>query len=221
MCPSIGTNTGYLRFGDISTVALLVGKKKTAFHVHVDLLCESSSFFKAAFTSPWKENTERKMKLADDDAATFELFVQWLYTQQYEITTEKKQGIARMLEPVRLYVLAEKYDIVKLKNKICRKLYEGRTVHGFGPCKNTVECAYDNLPQSSPMRRMLVDWYTWHVTCRWFEYEENQKWLPRVPEFAADLAVALSKKSRSSTGESPLELGVANYYEEERKSRVR
>ena len=37
------------RKSGVNTVTLLVGRKKTAFRVHEDLLLESSTYFKAAF----------------------------------------------------------------------------------------------------------------------------------------------------------------------------
>ena len=117
------------------------------------------------------------------------------------------------MEPIRLYVLAEKYDVVEMKNKICGEIYAGRTAHRFAPYKSDIRYAYDNLPQKSPMRRMLVDWYAWHVSCRWFEEEDNQEWLRHLPGFAADLTVALRKRSNNPTAQSPLRLGVAGYYE--------
>ena len=51
------------------------------------------------------------------------------------MSEEPEAGIARMLEPVHLYVAAPKYDVSKLKNNICRLLYDGRTTQGFGVTK--------------------------------------------------------------------------------------
>ena len=51
-----------------------------------------------------------------------------------------------MLEPVHLYVLAETYDVLKLKNNICRLLYDGRSTQGLGVAKDAVTYAYDDLP---------------------------------------------------------------------------
>ena len=61
-----------------------------------------------------------------------------------------------MLEPVHLYVLAEKYHVLKLKNNICRLLYDGRTIQGLGVAKDSVTFAYDNPPPKYPMRRRIM-----------------------------------------------------------------
>ena len=125
-----------------------------------------------------------------------------------------------MVESVRLYVLAEKYDVVELRNVICKALYHGRKSQGLGPSKDAIELAYDNLPQESPLRRMLVDWYAWHVAAKWFVDRDNQKWLTELPEFAGDLAVALSKKACKSI-KDPLETSMVNYFEFEGPSGVK
>ena len=43
-----------------------------------------------------------------------------------------------MQEPVRVYVLAEEYDVLKQKNDICRLLYDVRTNQGLGVAKDAV-----------------------------------------------------------------------------------
>ena len=103
---------------------------------------------------------------------------------------------------------------MELKNKICQEIYAGRTAYRLGLHKGANRYAFKNLPQKSPMRRMLVEWYAWHAPCQWYEEEYNQKWLLRVPGFATDLVVALAKGSNYHTAQSPLRLGVAGYYEE-------
>ena len=52
-----------------------------------------------------------------------------------------------MLEPVHLYVLAETYDVLKLKNNICRLLFDGRSTQGLDVAKDAVTFAYDHPPQ--------------------------------------------------------------------------
>ena len=67
-----------------------------------------------------------------------------LYIQEFEFSEEPEAGIARTLEPVHLYVFAEKYDVLKLKDDICRLLYDGRTTQGRDVAKDAVSYAYEN-----------------------------------------------------------------------------
>ena len=110
-----------------------------------------------AITSQRKENIERETKLPEEEPKTFEHLVQSLYVQEYKISDEPRAGIARMLEPVYLYMLAEEYCVLKLKNNICRLLYDVGTNQDLGVAEDAVTYAYDTPPQKSPMRRVLVD----------------------------------------------------------------
>ena len=76
------------RFCDVPTVSLVVGENKRSFHIHVDLLCDASSFFKAAYTGTFKEGSEKTMQLPEEDESTFEFFVDWLYHQRYQMVPE-------------------------------------------------------------------------------------------------------------------------------------
>ena len=54
-----------------------------------------------------------------------------------------------------LYVLAENYDVLKLKDNICRLLYDGRTTQGRDVEKDAVSYAYES-PSKYPMRRRIM-----------------------------------------------------------------
>ena len=73
------------RFYKDSVVTIFVDKSKRPFHLHLDLLCDASPFFKAAFAGNFKEASEKTMQLPDDHESTFELFADWLYCQRYEM----------------------------------------------------------------------------------------------------------------------------------------
>ena len=61
------------RFYEVSTVALILRENQKSFYVHLDLLCDTSPFFKAAFTKNFKETFEKEMSLPEDDESIFEL----------------------------------------------------------------------------------------------------------------------------------------------------
>jgi hypothetical protein len=56
-------------------------KNAKKFHVHKDVICHYSEYFRAAFNGRWIE-AEEDVKLEDIDVEVFELFVHWLYAQE-------------------------------------------------------------------------------------------------------------------------------------------
>ena len=78
------------RFYKDSVATIFVGNSKRPFYVHLDLLCDASPFFKAAFAGNFKEASEKTMQLPDDHESTFELFAEWLYYQRYQMLSREE-----------------------------------------------------------------------------------------------------------------------------------
>ena len=229
------------RFYDIPTVALVVGKSKRAFHVHVDLLCDASPFFKAAFTGKFKENSEKTMQLPEDDECTFELFVDWLYHQRYEMLPQPKyhhgdsvdddddsdddessdssdssdddsdegdsdddgnddddkrnETDQRFLQAIRLFVLADKYRIFKLKSLVIERLFAAaKEVHMKGLTYYPLAYAYKNTTQGSGLRQFLVDYYTWYIDLSYYRSKRVKAFLLRHSDIATDFVLNLTKR---------------------------
>lgn len=65
-------------------VDVIVGDDVTnTWHLHEALLCEASSFFKAAVQGVFQEARERKVQLPEEKNYLFALFVQWLYSGDF------------------------------------------------------------------------------------------------------------------------------------------
>ena len=63
-----------------TVVEIKVGPRQVLFNVHKGLLCNASSFFKAALDGGIKEVSERQIALPEDDPRTFKRFQLWLYS---------------------------------------------------------------------------------------------------------------------------------------------
>ncbi|KAF3048987.1 hypothetical protein E8E11_009621 [Didymella keratinophila] len=63
-------------------IQVIVGKDAPrTFQVHKGLLCYFSEYFARAFNNKnWQESEDGVVRLVDDDAQTFQLFYNWLYT---------------------------------------------------------------------------------------------------------------------------------------------
>lgn len=199
----------------MATVSLVVGQSKTAFHVHEADLFAASPFFKAAFTSDFRESAERTMTLPEDDENIFELFVEWLYHRSYELPAYPKPPIC--MQPVKLYVLADKYDVRSLKNLIVSKLFLAFKQKVPLPKLSTIAYAYEHTSQSSPIRKLLADMLTWVTDLTWCLRADIKTWLRNHPDISAEMNSAFAKRMQNQA--YPFVKGMPEgYMEKEAKS---
>ena len=188
---------GYRLLND-PTVTLRCGD--ASFIVHRKLVCQASPFFKSAFTGDgeYVEASSQSMDLSGTEVTVdaVNLFVEWLYTHCYALssTDTSDENDKEYMELARLFVFAEKYVVVDLKNDIIDKLFQLHVKDANPPQMPVVQYVYENTPMSSPFRQLLVDHYTWHIDLVWYGYEGTPPGLYENPEFAADLAVSLGKR---------------------------
>ncbi|KAK6591693.1 hypothetical protein H4I96_12249 [Botrytis cinerea] len=64
-------------------VYIHVGSSSQEFAVHKDLICYTSPFFRASFTSGFWETETGIIKLPETDTEIFDLFMGWLYTREF------------------------------------------------------------------------------------------------------------------------------------------
>lgn len=186
------------RFVGVKTVDLFVGPNRVPVTLHKDRLLQVSPFFKAAFTSNFQEGLKQTMNLPDEDVGTIEVFAQWLYTQHYAITStfapdEKRSK--RLDQPISLYIFAEKYQMLSLKQLLLRELYDSLDQWG-SPTLNQVERIYESTIESSALRKLFMHWFIWKLDATTFWQEARAKeWLQANTDIAADIAVAFSRRA--------------------------
>ncbi|KAM0804895.1 hypothetical protein BDR22DRAFT_884989 [Usnea florida] len=66
-------------FLNTNMVDVFIGAKRKVFRLHEDLLCDRSDYFKATFQGEFIEGKSKELYLPEDNDASFELFVNWLY----------------------------------------------------------------------------------------------------------------------------------------------
>ncbi|KAL8766012.1 MAG: hypothetical protein Q9209_007101 [Squamulea sp. 1 TL-2023] len=157
------------------------------------------------------------MDLEDDDIETFELFVQWLYIGKVDISPSLCATAAikgHFDELTHLYVLADKYNIVSLKNHVMdvcfafarkRGMTAGKRSLAAAPRLETIEYVYDNTVPGLPMRQFMVAYYVWVISPEWYRQENARSQLRAIPEFGADVAIALASKFDDHPSVSPFE----------------
>ena len=63
-------------------MSLKIGVKAKPYTIHEKLLISCSPYFRKAFTGDFREARDRGIALDDVTERTFEVFVQWLYSQK-------------------------------------------------------------------------------------------------------------------------------------------
>jgi hypothetical protein len=76
---------------------IVVGADAVVFTLPKDLLCKSSTYFKAALGNGMSATTTQMITLDDDNPDVFRTYAAWLL--QHEITTESLREINNEIEP--------------------------------------------------------------------------------------------------------------------------
>ena len=133
------------------------------------------------------------MTLPEDDDFVFELFVDWIYHGHYDLPLADTPGhdLFTYKRRVQLFILADKYDVPKLKSHVFSELFYNIKEGPYSPSNHTITYAYEHTFQNSVIRKLLAD----HIACEWssdvFENPKNQGWLRAHPDISMDVIISL------------------------------
>ncbi len=181
-------------------VSLYVGNDRKVFYIHRNLLCNASPVFKAALAGTFRESSDLSMDLPDEDVGSLNRLVQWLYTKRYEVDNyDSEENLrARYWQLARLNALADKYDIVTLRNDIVDKFFAifspRKAAHLPNPSKDLVEYVYTNSSKCCALRDLLAAVYCWKVPYHWYSAVGVKDNLNTIPAFGVDIAIAMAQK---------------------------
>jgi len=182
------------RFDDLVHVEVGTGEKSKTYAIYSSTLTTRSLFFRKALSGPWKEAEERVVHLPEDDARTFELYLHYIYNNEFACNpSEDQYGKKELGALARLYVLCEKLQDPISKNCIIKALSDSiYTIRSHGtwniPGCAVVETLYKGTVKGSPVRRMLVDIFAQGVPSKF----ATPDWINKYPgEFIQDLAACL------------------------------
>jgi hypothetical protein len=205
-------------------VTIEVGEDKVKFHIHKTFLCDVSAFFKAALKAGFKESGSQKIELPEDTTETFELFLSWLYAQEYKGMDEKlfkKPDTANRAELKRfvdLFIFADKVGAQGLKRQMVNKHFKICRKEGLYavPGIQMVTELYGQTTQTCALRRLWISMHIWgrdhdsaDVEAGFQEYREAAM---KCPELAADLICGLLTKTQR-TKSNPLAGVAKDFYE--------
>ena len=186
------------------------------FYVHLDLICNESSVFKAAFFGEFKEASNQSIDLPDHDVESVERMVQWLYSRQYELAKWGSEDVhitaeTRYWQLAKLNTLADKYNIIGLSNNIIDQLYILHSKKCI-PLLGVVAYVYDTTTENSSFRKLLISWYVWEIDLKWYQTDTVRKSLLDIPEMAVDIAIAFAIKANHPAKKKPFQYDKSTYY---------
>ena len=139
------------------------------------------------------------MDLPEEDVGSVNRLVQWLYTESYELDDVRPEEHlhARFWQLARLNALADKYDIVTLRNRIVSNffvLFKSDKVPRLQPPIDLVEYVYTNSSKRCALRDLLAAVYCWKIDYRWYSEAGIKDKLNSIPAFGGDIAIAMAQR---------------------------
>lgn len=203
------------RLRDVPVLTLRVGPGKISYHVHQDLLFNTSNVFKTAFSGKFLESSDRSMDLPDDDVESFERMAHWLYTKDLGLPkpVTKETASQWYWQLAKLNTLADKYEMTTLGNIIVDELFELHGKDNFPPQMDVITYVYENTTEKSSFRKLMVAWCVWRIDYKWYKKASTRDVILELPEFAADLAIALALRAGFTTEKDPLTGSSSDYHE--------
>lgn len=130
-----------------------------------------SDYFRKALSGTWKEAEDGVVKLVDVEPAVFNLFLEWLYTQQVPNDCSEYNRIANAglrfsfsntgdLWKIKLYVFVDRFAVPTLRTALNRQIVnDPDAVSRITWDHTTITYAFDNLPSTDPLLDLFVDRY--------------------------------------------------------------
>ena len=172
------------------------------------ILLSRSPFFKAACSERWENNEVTKaIELPEDDPAVFGFYLHCVYKDIVNVrdTDELLDGedgldaSSKMtLRMVETYSLADKLMDCRTANLVIDNLIEQMTEDGKIPGGYAINAAFDSTTDSSPLQRLMVDYYTYNAGVSAYQNLAEKNDVPLNFVLAVLLAKARVEKSNGS-----------------------
>jgi hypothetical protein len=176
----------------VTFATLIVGPQDDFFHVHRNRLDAASVWFTKTLGSGFEETFTQRISLPADDPSIVHLFVQWLYDPDPTFSVHLDEHFMQL---ARLFEFAQRLFIRQLKNYIIWQLFNLRSKNHIPPV-SVVEFVFENLPDDSPFRKLLIAWYTWH---RGSPCALTLDSLDALPQFTSALVISMVKQRHADT----------------------
>lgn len=167
-------------------------------------LTGNSRFFAAALARQWKEAQTRTITFPEDDPRIFSIYLIWLYTRTFVITSDSFPEHHNPKFRARLichlaYILGDKLGDDDFCDAAITTLFQ----HCLGARSwirdREVALIYENTCDGSPLRQLVVDQWIWLARAKWCEALSGPSGLKGLPQdfyldyFCASVQVKAAK----------------------------
>ncbi|KAF8858987.1 hypothetical protein BDZ45DRAFT_621600 [Acephala macrosclerotiorum] len=173
-------------------VEIYVGKgsNQKLFRVYQKRLSDKVPYFRMMFEGSWKESIEKKVTLEDDDPASFDKLLLWVYTGVIpKIEWTNKSGekrAATRAAALSLYILADKLSLVWLMDKIASEYIGSQEESSFLPGPIQLGLFYTKLSDHMAFRKYAA--YCLHYILH--GYKKTEEYLQKWPTLELNLVMA-------------------------------
>ncbi|KAJ4377794.1 hypothetical protein N0V83_000624 [Neocucurbitaria cava] len=180
------------------------------------LISRYSSSLEAACTRDFKERSENKIQLPDDDLEAFALFVEWMYYGKYNVATQVFSGEDDTYDDTnihaRCWILGDKLLSSEFKNYAMSQLYAQCMAKSAFEVVTTqdVQYACENSAEESRLRQFYFAYVVEHFATPMRLRGKTEEW-DELLLHHADLRAALLQSFRSAP-EDRLTVGAEMVY---------
>ncbi|KAF2643924.1 hypothetical protein P280DRAFT_514907 [Massarina eburnea CBS 473.64] len=193
------------------TVQVVLADERS-FFIYESLICSSSRYFDAALGSDWAEAQDRVIHLTEYPAHTFEIYMQWLFSNNVHSLGVVPDGHSTVLSEwsvlVEAYLLGDYIQDTKFKDTVIDAMFSCAINIPLSddlqkPCMSADEI-YHNTPRHSPLQRLVVD-LTVAREGPGFWSEEHEYELPTafLKDMLAELAIVAAGGFPLEPSEAP------------------
>ncbi|KAJ5510616.1 hypothetical protein N7453_002719, partial [Penicillium expansum] len=174
---------------------LVVKTEEQEFKLHRLIVCGQSEYFARLYQGNWAETADNTIQLNDDDPRAIEAMIHFMYGIDYDSSGNELGRISPMIFNIRLYQVADKYFVPRLKQRAKEKFGQiARTCWEMDDFPVAIAEAYQcTRKDDRDLRELLVQVSRDHIV----ELMKSERFCSVLEEtvgFAADLVTSLSGK---------------------------
>ncbi|KAI9835347.1 MAG: hypothetical protein M1837_003863 [Sclerophora amabilis] len=178
-------------------VRIIVGPEEdtqTEFLVYENLLCARCPFFKKALQGSFKEASEKRVVLREEDPEIFSSFLYWLHAGRLVPFTEKgKEAGQDMMKYIKLWILGDRFQVTTIQNCAMDEIRAGAKKHNIYFDVPQLRHIYENTMPGATLRYNAVDFMCWHMVRRQNVDHLYRDAIHEIPGLGTDAAFSFRK----------------------------